>query len=174
MELKSLVVSLLRQMWGRRAENDEGAGLIELLNLAPGQELLVLGLGPTPWRRALPSPLRVVLVDPRPDRILAWRRTVPRGGPSLELATMDLGDLDFASGRFDGTLLNLVLSEPADRRVLREAARVTRPGGRLLLCDRFLPGASAPDSHPGGSWRRVLETDSAAPPAYRVVLFEKG
>jgi SAM-dependent methyltransferase len=67
----------------------------------------------------------------------ARRRLAARTGVELELVQGDLRALPFADGRFDA-VLNLFTSigyagEEGDAQLLRELARVARPGGRLVL-----------------------------------------
>ena len=58
----------------------------------------------------------------------------------FDLVRADSTRLPFAAERFDLVVLHLivaVVAQPA--RVLAEAVRVTRPGGTLLVLDKFLP-----------------------------------
>jgi ubiquinone/menaquinone biosynthesis C-methylase UbiE len=53
---------------------------------------------------------------------------------------MDGQTLAFPNACFDGVLLNLILSVvPDGKRALEEAWRVLRPGGRMVVFDKFLP-----------------------------------
>ena len=57
-----------------------------------------------------------------------------RGTPDIDLVVADTAELPFASASIDGAVLHHALEVAADRRgTLREAARVLRPGGRLVV-----------------------------------------
>lgn len=68
------------------------------------------------------------------------RRALPRAG-QLDFRPV-LGDvqrLPFAAGSFDAAVLHLILAVvPAPADCLAEVARVVRPGGRVLVFDKFL------------------------------------
>lgn len=69
-----------------------------------------------------------------------------RGQLALHLVQGDSQHLPFRSGSFDIALLHLILAIVAEPALaLRETARVLKPGGRVLLLDKFLrAGQSAP------------------------------
>ena len=54
--------------------------------------------------------------------------------------------MPYADNTFDGVVLHLILAVVAQpHKVLSEAARVVKPGGRILILDKFLkPGQRAP------------------------------
>lgn len=68
------------------------------------------------------------------------------GGFDLCFVQGDSGTLPFRDGCFDYAVLHLILAVVPDAgRGLSETARVLRPGGVVLLLDKFLrPGARAP------------------------------
>jgi ArsR family transcriptional regulator len=78
-------------------------------------------------------------VDLSHDMLAAARAQLAERGVTAQLRHGDLHALNLAAGRFDLVTLHQVLhylDEPG--RALREAARVLRPGGRLLVVD-FAP-----------------------------------
>ena len=74
------------------------------------------------------------------------RRALPRAGSVDFLPVQgDVHTLPFADGSFDGAILHLILAVvPEPARCLGEIARVVRPGGRVIVFDKFLrPGQTA-------------------------------
>jgi ArsR family transcriptional regulator len=109
-------------------------GLLALLD--PGWTVGDLGCGTGQLAASLaPFVGRVIAVDDSPAMIAAAQRRL--GGLSnVEVRSGRLEALPIDDGRLDAALLFLVLHhvvEPVE--VLKEVARVLRPGGRLLIVD---------------------------------------
>ena len=109
-----------------------------------GQHVLVSGAGTGLDLPHLPSMHHYTALDFNPDMLARAR---PRGA-HLDVAFV-LGDsmaLPFDDAQFDVVVLHLILAVvPEPQRVLSEAARVLKPGGKILLFDKFLkPGQRAP------------------------------
>jgi SAM-dependent methyltransferase len=84
----------------------------------------------------------VVSVDQLESEIDAWGK-LTAGEPGLELKVADGRELPFEDASFDHAYSVSVLEhipEPGDEQALRELARVTRPGGRVVIT---LPHATA-------------------------------
>jgi len=82
-----------------------------------------------------PFVTRVVAVDASREMLRAARARL-RGVPNVELRRGRLEELPLEAGQLDLVLLFLVLHHVADPgAVIGEAARVLRPGGRLLVSD---------------------------------------
>jgi ubiquinone/menaquinone biosynthesis C-methylase UbiE len=108
-----------------------------------GQLILLDGVGTgldLPW---LPLDGRYVGVDLTPAML---GRARARAGPlRIHFQIGDATVLPFRDGTFDQVVLHLILAVvPDPSAALAEAARVVKPGGRLLIFDKFLrPGERA-------------------------------
>jgi SAM-dependent methyltransferase len=127
----------------------------ELLAEARGA-VLEIGAGTGLNLRHYPADLdRLVLAEPARrigDRIDPGR--APAGVPT-QLAQAPAESLPFEDGSFDTVVSTLVLCTVGDpRRAVAEAARVLRPGGRLLFLEHVR-------AEPG--WRRSLQHRSVRP-----------
>ncbi len=90
-----------------------------------------------------------------------------RGALDLALVQGDSQRLPFRAAAFDVVVMHLILAiVPDPARALREAARVLKPGGRVLLLDKFLRrGERAP-------LRRILSPLAARIATHLDVVFE--
>lgn len=78
------------------------------------------------------------LVDVAPIQLEAARRKLEPVGRIIPMRQLDVEELDYADGAFDSALMFLLLHElPANarRNSLREAIRVLKPGGRLVIAE---------------------------------------
>lgn len=115
-------------------------------------DVLVNGVGTGLDLPHLPSQHRYVGLDLTPAML---RRAVPRC-PDLEFHAVqgDAQRLPFASESFDCAILHLILAVvPEPRLCLAETARVLRPGGTILVFDKFL---RSEDTTWRGWWKRAL------------------
>jgi ArsR family transcriptional regulator len=108
--------------------------LLALLN--EGWTVGDLGCGTGPVSEALaPFVGQVIAVDDS-EAMLASARERLAGVSNVELRLGELESLPIEDSRLDAATLVLVLHHLADpEKVLREVARVLRPGGRLLVVD---------------------------------------
>ncbi|HEY0721740.1 MAG TPA: methyltransferase domain-containing protein [Gammaproteobacteria bacterium] len=117
-----------------------------------GEQVLIAGIGSGLDIPYLPSGPCYVGIDLTPAMLQRARpRAATRG--DIELRVGDVMALPFDDGSFDTIVMHLILAVvPEPERALREAERVLKPGGRILLLDKFLrPGQHAP-------LRRLLNT----------------
>lgn len=111
---------------------------IAQLELDAGQCLLVPGIGTGLDIPFLPDDVAVVGIDLSEAMLAKARQKV--GERDITLQAMDAQSLEFPDVHFDAVLLNLVLSVvPDGRAALAEAMRVLRPGGQIIIFDKFLP-----------------------------------
>lgn len=110
---------------------------------APGR-VLVSGAGTGLDLPLLPPLHRYVALD---FNAAMMERAMPRGaGLEVDFVLGDGMALPFADASFDHVVLHLIVAVvPEPQRALSEAARVLRPGGTIVLFDKFLhPHQHAP------------------------------
>jgi len=109
-----------------------------------GERILDLAAGTgTSSMAFVPSGAHVVAADFSRGMIAEGRR---RHGnvPNLEFVQADATDLPFEDGEFDAVTMSFGLRNVNDpRRALRELRRVTRPGGRIVVCEFSHPPSRA-------------------------------
>jgi len=119
---------------GGRIDGARRAALARL-RLQPGERVLLVGAGTGSDLPLLPSHARPLATDLVPAMLVRARRKAP----GVPLAVMDGARLAVADAVFDAAVLHLVLSvAPQPAALLREVARVLRPGGRAVVFDKFL------------------------------------
>ncbi len=129
----------------------ERARSLALLALEPGERVLLVGAGTGADFPFLPAGVRALATDLTPAMLARARR---RAGVQVELRVMDGQRLELPDASFDAVVLHQVLAvAPAPARILSEAGRVLRAGGRVAVFDKFLADG-APDSR----WRRFARS----------------
>jgi len=139
-EAKTGSAAVQGRLWGARADDwarlqqytARGSWAVVLADLAPlaGAELLDVGCGAGGFAElATRAGAAVTGIDAAAPMIEHAARLVPRG----DFRVGDIEDLPYPDGRFDvvtGFNAFQYAAEPA--RALREAARVAKPGGRVV------------------------------------------
>ena len=121
------VVYFLR--WSRRRS-------FALLGVRPDDTVLLVGCGTGSDFEFLPAAARTVAVDLTPAMLRKAQRRI--GDRRIHLAEMDAMRLGLPDNTFDKTVLHLILAVVPDPvATLQEAERVTRPGGMLVVLDKF-------------------------------------
>lgn len=119
----------------------------EIAAIRECEHVLIVGVGTGEDLPFVPAGATVLGTDITPAML---ERAKVKAGPSQTLHLMDGQALDLPSASFDVVLLHLILAViPDPVRCLSEAARVLRPGGRVVVFDKFV-GPS------GASWARRL------------------
>lgn len=129
---------------GRPDKEALGQGLDRALGEEPIGEVLDIGVGAGVLLGLLaPRAQSAVGLDiSRGMRVLARSRLQQAGLAHCTIRAGDMHQLDYPDMSFDLVVLDEVLSlsdEP--QQAVEEAARVLRPGGRLLVLDRIRPAA---------------------------------
>lgn len=110
----------------------------------PGQRILDLAAGTGASSVSLArSGAEVIAADFSPGMIAEGRRR--HGGiPNLSFVQADATDLPFDDAEFDAVTMSFGLRNVHDpRAALRELRRVTKPGGRIVICEFSHPPARA-------------------------------
>lgn len=109
---------------------------IELLDIRPADTVLLVGCGTGSDFEFLPRRAPCVAVDLTPAML---RRAATKiEDREIRLVEMDAMDLRFPDNTFDKAILHHILAVVPDPiRALREAERVTKPGGYLVVLDKF-------------------------------------
>jgi ubiquinone/menaquinone biosynthesis C-methylase UbiE len=108
------------------------------------RHVLISGVGTGLDLPHLPEMHRYTALDFNPAML---SHAIPRGEPlGVEFVLGDSMSLPFADAQFDHVVLHLIVAVvPEPHRALSEAARVLKPGGTILLFDKFLhEGQRAP------------------------------
>lgn len=127
--------SMARTLMRARAETLAG------LAIGDDERVLLTGAGTGLDLPLLPDTTRAVATDLTPAMLARARRRAPRHA----FAIADAGRLPFPDAAFDVVLLHFIVTVTGDAAgCLREAARVTRPGGRLSVLDKFVPDGERP------------------------------
>jgi demethylmenaquinone methyltransferase/2-methoxy-6-polyprenyl-1,4-benzoquinol methylase len=131
-DLTNTVLSFGRDRGWRKATR-------EALDLAPGQRVLDVGAGTGVSTQELAaSGAYAVGLDLSIGMLQAGRRA----RPGVPLLGGDALRLPFPDATFDGVTISFALRNVVDpAAALRELARVTRPGGRLVVCEFSHPTA---------------------------------
>jgi ubiquinone/menaquinone biosynthesis C-methylase UbiE len=115
---------------------------INLLEPLPDERLLIVGAGTGLDLDFLMPSQRLTAVDISPGMLAKLQARARTLGLVVEARVMDGEKLAFADGEFDAVVLHLILAViPDPVACLKEVERVLKPGGRVVVFDKFLPDA---------------------------------
>lgn len=103
------------------------------------RSLLEVGVGTGLTLEQYPAASSIIGIDLSQDMLAkARQRADDLPGRQIQLAVMDAESLDFQDDSFDCVTLPYVLSvTPNPDRLIREARRVCRPGGTIVILNHF-------------------------------------
>ena len=115
------------------------------LALQPGQAVLLVGVGTGQDLALLPPGVHALGVDLSASMLAHARRSASASAAVVDLQQCDAAKLAVQTGSFDAAILNLVLSVVPDPvAVMQETSRAVRPGGRVVVFDKFVPDRGSP------------------------------
>jgi phosphatidylethanolamine/phosphatidyl-N-methylethanolamine N-methyltransferase len=118
---------------------------IELINLQPGERVLLVGVGTGADLTLLPQGVSAVGIDISPEMLAKARQKLPLPGLDVTLLQGDAQQLLVEEASYDAVIYNLILSViPDGAACLRENLRALKPDGRAVVFDKFLPDTSQP------------------------------
>lgn len=113
---------------------------LELLDLKPGEKVLLVGVGTGADLPLLPAGVDATGIDLSPEMLARARLKLDRCPASVRLIEGDAQALLVDEAAFDAVILNLILSViPDGNACLQSALRALKPGGRAVVFDKFLP-----------------------------------
>lgn len=125
---------------------------IDLAEIRPGERILLSGAGTGLDLPLLPPAARITAIEQSPAMIAKLRLRAERHGLDVEVIEGDAGRTGLEAGSFDAVLLHLILAvADSPEAILAEAGRLLRPGGRIVVFDKF-----AADKREASLARRVL------------------
>lgn len=113
--------------------------VIEDLDIPAGAKILEVGAGTGTSFPAYPTHCDITGVDLAPDMLARARRKIQENAWShLKVMEMDALDLKFPDNSFDYVMaFHVVTVVPDPLRMIAEANRVTKPGGRIVIVNHF-------------------------------------
>ena len=113
--------------------------VIEELDIPPGAKVLEVGAGTGTSFPAYPTHCQVTGIDLAPDMLARAQRKIRENGwTHLTVIEMNALDLDFPDNSFDYVMaFHVVTVVPDPIRMIAEAKRVCKPGGKIVIVNHF-------------------------------------
>lgn len=130
---------------------------LELLDLQPGERILILGIGTGADLPLLPAGVSVTGIDLSPEMLDKCRLKLSQCPATVKLIEGDAQTLLVEPASFDAVILNLILSViPDGNACLQSALCALKSGGRAVIFDKFLPEGKIPS--PGRKFLNFFST----------------
>lgn len=113
---------------------------ISQLNSTSNDKILLIGAGTGLDLEFLPKNCEITATDITPAMIRKIDKKNRKLRLHLKAMVMDGQALEFPGDMFDAVILHLILAViPDPVRCLQEAERVLKPGGKIVVFDKFVP-----------------------------------
>ncbi|HSV87043.1 MAG TPA: class I SAM-dependent methyltransferase [Bacteroidales bacterium] len=120
--------------------NDSRKNSIESLEIKPGDKILIVGAGTGLDLKFLPSGCEIYATDITPTVVRRIARRNKKLNLNLQAIVMDGQALEFTDNTFEKIILHLILAViPDPVACLKESERVLKPGGQIVVYDKFVP-----------------------------------
>ncbi len=120
---------------------------LQVLNLRPGERVLIVGVGTGEDLLVLPAGVQSVGTDLSPAMLAKARRKLNDWGADITLIQADAQLSLDGQPPFDAAILNLILSVIPDANAcLRATLGALKPGARAVIFDKFLADGQRPSA----------------------------
>lgn len=110
------------------------------LNVSTGDKVLIIGAGTGLDLEFLPNDCEIVATDITPSMIEKLKKRNQKLNRQVNAIVMDGQALEFDDNTFDKIILHLILAViPNPIACIQEAERVLKPGGHVVVYDKFVP-----------------------------------
>jgi phosphatidylethanolamine/phosphatidyl-N-methylethanolamine N-methyltransferase len=118
---------------------------VELLNVNPDDAILILGAGTGLDLPYLQGYTNLTAIDITPGMISKLNNRAEELQIPIDARVMNGQQLEFADNSFDAVILHLILAViPDPVACIKEVERVLKPGGTVMVFDKFLPDGQKP------------------------------
>jgi ubiquinone/menaquinone biosynthesis C-methylase UbiE len=113
---------------------------IDSLEIESGDKVLIIGAGTGLDLEFLPSDCDIIATDITPSMIDGIKKRNKVLNLKVQAMVMDGQALDFGDNMFDKIILHLIISViPDPIACIKEAERVLKSGGQIVVYDKFVP-----------------------------------